>query len=226
MLPFMDFQTLYCRGPANRPSHRLGGVNAGFSNFSEGLPTEAKSEQWRERMKTKAFCRMKEWKLFPHLPLEEDFDALKQDARINTGKERHSLVISFVVSERGESFFHITSMSELTLSHPVGSPCGQGKVPQPWPVYGPVPELNSLSSRSTSEITSLHPTSCLHSLLKSVVIRKAAAVLVFSLVSQSLLFKYMAIDMINMFMAFKNGHTLLSQMLNVDVGNRLTVSGT
>lgn len=44
MLPFMDFHTLYCRGPAKRPSHRLGGVNTGFSNFSEGLPIKANSK--------------------------------------------------------------------------------------------------------------------------------------------------------------------------------------
>lgn len=43
MLPFMDFHTRYCSGPANRPSHSLGGVSAGFSNFREGLPTEAES---------------------------------------------------------------------------------------------------------------------------------------------------------------------------------------
>lgn len=44
----MDFHTLYCSGPANRPSHSLGGVNTGFSNFREGLPTEAKSGFWEK----------------------------------------------------------------------------------------------------------------------------------------------------------------------------------
>lgn len=38
MLPFSDFHTRYCRGPANRPSHRLGAVRVGFSNFGDGLP--------------------------------------------------------------------------------------------------------------------------------------------------------------------------------------------
>lgn len=72
MLAFMDFHTLYCRGPANRPSHRLCGVNAGFSNFSDGLPTKAKSEEQNEKIQTID----KTAQLFPHLPLEQNFNAL------------------------------------------------------------------------------------------------------------------------------------------------------
>lgn len=104
------------------------------------------------------------------------------------------VVISFVVSRRRESFFHITSMSELTLFHPVGSPCGWGKVPQPEPKYGPMPELNSLSRRSTSEVIGLLPV-CALGEKKFFVMRKLA-------ILQTLLL--MQMHETSMFVVFKN----------------------
>lgn len=75
-------------------------------------------------------------------------------------------MFSFVASERRESLFFSTLHQCLGSRYPtLWDVCGRGKVPQPWPEYGPVPELNSLSSRSTSEITGLHPVSAHSSVL-------------------------------------------------------------
>lgn len=156
MLPFMDFHTLYCRGPANRPSHRLGGVNTGFSNLREGLPTEERLLGEGTKMKTGINYRKK----LPHTHLWRRTLMLWKRQKNKQEKRECCLVVVF---------FHITSMSEITLIHPVGY-LGPGEVRQPWSQYGSVPGLLILQINKWAH----WPTSWFQSPLKSFVIRTVA----------------------------------------------------
>lgn len=194
---FHGFPDSVLQGPCKSALTQTGRCECGFLKLQRWPANKSKVRTAKGENKNKSSPSLNS-SAFPTLTSEVGlWCSVMRQRNKHRKADTERVVISFVVSKRQESFFHITSMSELTLFHPVGSPCGWGKVPQPGPKYGPVHELNSLSRRSTSEVTGLLPV-CAHGQEKFFVMKKLA------ILQLLLLMQMPATNMINMFVVFKN----------------------